>query len=85
MKKMSRGDERADRHAEQQRGGGHEAPGALEAVRDGLARGQAVVVGLLDAREQEHAVVGGEREGDDEQQHEVGLLQAADRGEAEQR
>ena len=79
------GDERADRHAEEQRGGGHEAPGALEAVRDRLAGWQPAVVGLLDAGEQEHAVVGGEREGDDEQQHEVGLLEAADRAEAEQR
>ncbi len=47
--------------------------------------GQPVVVGLLDASEQEYAVIGREREGDDEQQHEVGLLQAADRGEAQQR
>ena len=79
-----RGGERADRDAEQQRRGGDQATGALEPVRDRRPRGEALLVRLFDARVQEHAVVGGQREGDDEQQHEVRLLQAADRGEPEQ-
>src|SRR6202034_1190951 len=72
-----RSGEGADRHAEQERGGGYEAPGALQAVGDRVACGETRVVGLLDASEQEHPVVGGERKGDDEQEHEVRLLEAA--------
>jgi hypothetical protein len=79
-----RGGEGADRHAEEQRRGGDEAPGALEPVRHRLAGGETVLARLFDAREQEHAVVGRQGEGDDEQQHQVRLLKAADRAEAEQ-
>ena len=48
-----------------------QTPCALQAVGDRIARGKAIVVGLLYAPEQEDAIVGGEREGDDEQEYEV--------------
>ena len=63
-----RGHERTDRDGEQERGGGHDPPGAFEADRDGLVVGDAAVIGLFDPREQEDAVVGGEPEGDREEQ-----------------
>jgi hypothetical protein len=69
---------------EEERGGGDEAAGALEAEGDGVAGGAAVVVGLLDAAEQEDAVVGGHGEGEDEKQYKVRLLEAAYRREVEQ-
>ena len=46
--------------------------------------GRAAVVRLLDAREQEHAVVGREPERDREQQHRLGRLERALAREAEQ-
>ena len=59
-------------------------PGALEPERDRLLVGRAGVVRLLDAREQEHAVVGREPERDREQQHRLARLQRALAREAEQ-
>ena len=59
-------------------------PGPLEPERDRLLVGRAGVVRLLDAREQEHAVVGGEPERDREQQHGLARLQRALAREAEQ-
>src|SRR5437899_10128109 len=62
-----RRDEGADRDAEEERGGGDDAPGSLEAERHRLAVREPRVVRLLDAREQEDAVVGREAERDREQ------------------
>ena len=46
-----RGHERTDRDGEQERGGGHDPPGAFEADRDSLVVGDAAVIGLFDPTE----------------------------------
>ena len=72
-----RGREGADRDAEEQRRGGDDAarsargPIATASRSDG-----AVVARLLDPRQQEDAVVGGEAEGDGEQQDRLRLTRA---------
>ena len=71
------GRECADRYGEQHRRGGHDAPGPLEARRDRLGVGEASVARLLDPRQQEHAVVGGEAEADREQQDRLGGVERA--------
>ena len=77
MKIELRGHERADRDGEQERGGGHDPPGALESDRDSSVVGHAAVVRFLDPRDQEDAVVGGEPEGDREEQDRLGRVERA--------
>ena len=80
-KLLERGDvrrgERAHRSAEEQRRGADDTPAALQAGGDRNFVGRTGVVGLLDARQQEHAVVGRQPEGNDEEDDHVGLLERA--------
>ena len=78
------GDEGADRDGEQDRGGGDDRAGALDADRDRLAVAEPAVARLLDPPEQEDAVVGREREDERGGDEEVGRLDAAVAGVAEQ-
>ena len=68
LTKTIRDVQRPHGRTEQQRRGGDDPPGALQAPRDRLLVRLAGVVELLDACEQEHAVVGRERERDSEEQ-----------------
>src|SRR5207245_4980380 len=54
---------------------GHDASGALKAQANGGAVVATAVAGLLDAREQEDAVVGGEAEDQRKDEHRLGLLE----------
>ena len=78
------GGEGADRDREQQRRGGHDAAGALEAQRHRVLRLGPRVVRLLDARQQEHRVVGGQAERQRAEQDRLGQVQGADAVVAEQ-
>ena len=69
--------ERAYRHAEEQRCGGHDPAGALEPEGHRLRVRQPRVVVLLDPRQQEDPVVGRERERDHEQQDRLRRLEGA--------
>ena len=69
-----RGGECADRDRQQHRGGGDDPARPLQPEGDRLAAVQPPVVGLLDAGEQEHPVVGGEGERDRRQHQVVALL-----------
>ena len=69
--------ERADRDAEEERRGGDDSPRALESDRDRLRVGRAAVTRLLDAREEEDAVVGREAERHREQEQGLGGFEAA--------
>ena len=72
-----RGREGADRHREQQGRGGHDPARALEADRDRFGVRRPAVVGLLDPREQEHAVVGRQPEPDREEEDRLGGVERA--------
>ncbi len=77
MKMISRGREGADRDREQQRRGGDDPAGPLEPDRDALGVARPGVARLLDPREQEDPVVGGEAERDREQQDRHRLFERA--------
>ena len=85
LTKMISRSRRADGDHEQQRGGGDDAAGALQADRDGLVVLRAGVERLLDAREQEDAVVRGQAERDRQQHERLRDLQRALRLVAQQR
>jgi hypothetical protein len=71
------GAERAEGDGDHDRAGGDDPSGVLQSGRDGVAFGEAVVVGFLDSGEQEHAVVGGESEDDRGEDEEVGGFDSA--------
>jgi hypothetical protein len=79
-----RGEEGAERHGEEQRRRGDDPSGSLEPDRDRLRVVVTAVARLLDAREEEHAVVGREPEDDGEEEEELGRFEAALAREAEQ-
>ena len=70
------GRERADRDAEEQRGGGDDPPRPLHPVRDGVAVLEPAVARLLDPGEEEDRVVGREAEGGRAEQDRLGRLEA---------
>src|SRR5829696_5981917 len=78
------GRERPDRHREQDRGRGHDAPGGGQAGGDRLALLARALALLADAPEQEHAVVRGQREDDRRRHQEIAGLHAAVRRVAQQ-
>ena len=78
------GRERPDRHREQDRGRGHDAPRGGQAGGDRLALLARALALLADAPEQEHAVVRGQREDDRRRHQEVAGLHAAVRRVAQQ-
>ncbi len=80
----ARGGERADHDDQQQRRAGDDPAGPLQAEGNGLAVVTGPVVLLPDPAEQEHLVVHRQPEQYGEQQHRVGRVEEAGRGEVEQ-